>query len=179
MKKIIAAIITTAMTSTIAHADVNVGIQLGYGHTQGDNTDLLVNNTTLTKNGNVAYGVYLGYEQFMVEDYFKLGAEVSYYYGYNSLNTADGQAGNLSTVPLLITGKVIFPHGFNAFVKAGYSYTNFTGMNINSEAWRPTAAGGVGYKIDNIDIFAQALYISFTNEASNYGIYTLGLGYSF
>lgn len=178
MKKHISSLALLAL-SGCALADINVGLQLGYSHTQGSNTYQLTPESSLTKKGNITYGAYLGYEQFVVGDYFKLGAEASYYYSYNALNTDTGQAGNLSLLPVMVVGKVVFPYNFNAFVKAGYAYINFDGMDVNSSSLRPSAAGGVGYSIDNIDIFAQALYISFSNVESNYGVYTLGIGYSF
>lgn len=164
-----------------AKSGVVLGGQIGYAKANAD-----LNNWQADANsGNLFYGATLGFD-LAVMDSLALGVESGVFYGrslskYDQTGGGDYKVSNL-IVPVL--GKIMFvtPIGINLFAKGGISYVNPSAQKSGStvsidwkSSWNFTAAGGVGYQLGPINIFAQYMHIFGKNDVSVNG--TQGTGY--
>ena len=165
----------------------------GYAKANADFTESEI------KKGNLYYGANLGFD-FALSDYLAIGPEVGVFYG-KSLSTYDESNGSQEVsnliVPVLAKIKLVTPIGFNIFAKGGVSYVRPSASKSGDttlvnwdNSWNFTAAGGIGYQIKNLNIYAQYLHIFGKNEvsvdgtkgtgyASDIDAITLGLSYTF
>lgn len=155
----------------IAHTGVMLGIQGGYA--QNNIKDTVKTSTTLLiDKGNFYGGVNLGFE-FAASKEVALGIESGLYYG-SALSSVDAVKVNDLIMPVVGTARFILPVGLNFFAKAGIAYINLSASEegytytINfDDHWSPIVAGGIGYQIKNINLFAQYSHI-FRKEAKLY-----------
>jgi len=198
MRKIIAtSIITAALASGSAFAagaqtGVVIGGSVGYTVPTGYLKDIGGSGADNT-NGNIAGGLQIGYD-FALNKMLSVGAELGGQYAYELSKVesggATGKYSNLS-IPLFLTGKFYMPwvNGLNVFGKAGYAYnrlnasvdTGISGLTVseNTNLWRPVVAGGVGYQIQQFNIFAQYQYNWLKYQGTNGGYNTLSLGLTY
>ena len=192
MKKIIAtSVIAAAFAGSTAFADgaqtgLVVGANLGYAYAVNgwikDAADL-----PGFKTGNMAGGAFVGYDAAL-NQMFSVGLELDAQYAYK-LVSASGIKLNAWSVPLFLTGKFYIPQtdGLNIFGKAGYAYnrltvsTSYAGVTLSDDEnlWRPVAAAGVGYQIQQFNIFAQYQYnwVPLQGENGGYGTLSGGVSY--
>ncbi|MBK2125232.1 outer membrane beta-barrel protein [Fangia hongkongensis] len=197
MRKIIAtSIIATALASGSAFAagaqtGVVLGGNIGYGYaTNGwtkDDADL-----SGSKNGNLAGGLFIGYD-FALNKMLSVGVELGGQYAYQLVKESDGDKLNAWSVPLFATAKFYIPHamGLNIFGKFGYAYnrlttsgnyvaTGLSGNDIDGKnLWRPVAAGGLGFQVQQFNIFAQYQYNWLPVYGKNGGYGTISGGVSY
>jgi opacity protein-like surface antigen len=128
--------------------------------------------------GGFNFGGFIGYD-FAINDRFSVGAEIDINYTPD-IYKADASAGNDSfdydlsilNVPIMATAKYVAPFGLNVFAKGGINYqrayqsgscSGFTGcgstLTESDSNWTGVLAGGVGYQLNKVNIFAQYMYI--------------------
>ncbi|WP_235826905.1 outer membrane protein [Facilibium subflavum] len=198
MKKIIAtSIVTATLASGSAFAagaqtGVVIGGDIGYTMPSGYLKDIDPDSTADNKNGNIAGGIFIGYDMALSQ-MLSVGLELDGQYAYNLAKTTDSgitvKVSNLS-IPLFLTGKFYIPNtgGLNLFGKAGYAYNRLNvsadagsnaSLSDNTNLWRPVVAGGVGYQLQQFNIFAQYQYNWLPYQGQNGGYSTLSLGLSY
>lgn len=139
------------------------------------------------KIGNFAGGGLLGFD-FALNPMFSVGVEADAQY-FHQIVKVDNFKLNLYTGILFLTGKFYIPEtgGLNLFAKAGYALNKLT-WKVNKDTiifpktlYRPAAAAGVGYQIDNINIFGQFQYnwMKLYGKNSGYGAAFVGASYTF
>ena len=117
---------------------------------------------------------------------FSVGIEL----GGQYLNKVSSGDGGLKTdvwsAPLFATAKFYIPHsaGLNVFGKAGYAYNRVTtkadGQSDSKETlWRPVAAAGLGYHLQQFNIFAQYQYNWLPYQGENGGVSTISAGVTY
>lgn len=176
-----------------------VGGQLGGATLNSNNDSFSSTSGSINKdNGNLLLGATIGFN-YALTDMYAIGVESGFNYGYNltKLSTS-GQSADISTsvIPLLATGSIMFPTGFNLFAKAGLSYVhqNNSGFGNNltitngdgtANSLEPTVAIGAGYFIHNFNINVQYMHIfgdskpTSSSETFPMDAITLGLTYTF
>ncbi len=176
MKKIIAttvaaaALISGSAFATNAQTGLVMGGSLGYATASGDlkaNVDGADN-----KNGNVAGGLFAGFD-YAIDPMWSVGAEwgVQYANEFSKASAAGGLSTKLSllSIPLFVVGKFYIPgvDGLNVFAKAGYAYNQLgskttdntgTSSTTTDNRFNPVVAAGLGYKIGQMNVFAQYQY---------------------
>jgi opacity protein-like surface antigen len=174
MKKIIAttvaaaALISGSAFAAGAQTGMVMGGNLGYAMPSGDFKDIGGSTGTDNKNGNIAGGLFAGFD-YALDPMYSLGIEWGVQYASKFAKTTLSGAEistNLLSVPLFLTGKFYIPgiDGLNVFGKAGYAYNQITGKssgistNTEDNHFDPVVAAGVGYKINQVNIFAQYQY---------------------
>ncbi|WP_440615983.1 outer membrane protein [Cysteiniphilum sp. 6C5] len=149
--------------------------------------------------GNIAGGLFIGYD-YALSPMLTVGVELGGQYAYEVSKlsaTVSGLSGDgkvsVVTVPLFLTSKFYIPHtgGLNVFAKAGYAYNRvnetyngdlataagLSDMHIN--LWRPVVAGGIGYQLQQFNIFAQYQYNWLPYKGENSGLGTLSAGVAY
>lgn len=170
------------------------GLQAGYSEATGSTPSRtyyeggVSRGGSINYNGNVNFGGFIGYD-FAVTDYLTIGPEIGINYTPNiytndmNLDTGSesGVRYNSLNVPIMLTGKFITPIGINAFLKGGINFQNLNAHNVtcgagipcasaqSQNAWTGVIAAGLGYQIDNFNIFAQYMYIFGDNASSLFG----------
>ncbi len=175
MKKIIATTVAAAVLisgsafATNAQTGLVMGGSLGYATASGDlkaNDDGADN-----KNGNIAGGLFAGFD-YAIDPMWSVGAEWGVQYANEfSKASAAGASVKLSllSIPLFMVGKFYIPgiDGLNVFAKAGYAYNQLGSKNTDNTGtsstttdnrFNPVVAAGLGYKIGQMNVFAQYQY---------------------
>ena len=187
-KIVLASVVAASLASTSVMAEgaqtgVVVGLYGGYAKPfngwMKDSADL-----TGFKSGNFAGGGLIGFD-FALNPMFSVGVEADAQYFYKIAKTSANKM-NLYTGILFLTGKVYIPEtgGLNLFAKAGYALNKRNGdlhSTTPKTLYRPSAAGGVGYQIDNINIFGEFQYnwMKLYGKNSGYGAAFVGVSYTF
>lgn len=197
MKKIIAT--TVAAATLISGAAFAAGAQtglvlggsVGYTMPTGGAKDLGGAGWD-NKNGNIAGSLLIGYD-YALSPLFSVGVELDGQYAYEiSKSSLAGNKYKLSnvSVPLFLTGKFFIPEamGLNVFGKAGYAYNRLSGKvevsggsstTTNTNLWRPVVAGGVGFQLQQFNIFAEYQYNWLPRAGLNAGYATASLGLTY
>lgn len=181
----------------------NVGYTMPTGNLKGKDdsiVDMGVRINEKAKNGNIAGGVFLGYE-FIVNDMFNVGTELHAQYAHDVTKMEYSAAGmdnqNFSvafiSIPLFITSKFYIPHayGVNLFTKAGYAFNRaflktkgdgveykFRNEEKAENLWRPVVAAGIGYQIDKYNVAVTYQYNWLPSGGENQGFSTISFGCS-
>ncbi len=183
MKKnlIIAAAVSAALVSGATFADakaitgVTMGLQAGIAGYQGTPSipTIVGANVSETKGGFLLGGT-LGYD-FALSNQFAVGIETGINNGFNlyklsiSNNIGDSVDFKMSdlSVPILLKAIYVMPFGLNIFVKGGMAYHKYKlsvdtagagnpgNFSDSYSKWAPEAAVGLGYMINNFNVFAQ------------------------
>ncbi|WP_440994368.1 outer membrane protein [Cysteiniphilum litorale] len=149
--------------------------------------------------GNIAGGLFIGYD-YALSPMLAVGVELGGQYAYEVTKVTDSgggvSAGNkisVISVPMFLTGKFYIPHtgGLNVFAKAGYAYNRIkasadgnaaSALGITTESvnlWRPVVAGGIGYQLQQFNIFAQYQYNWLPYQGENGGLGTVSVGLAY
>ncbi|MBK2125360.1 outer membrane beta-barrel protein [Fangia hongkongensis] len=192
-----------------AQTGLVLGGNLGYGYAQNGTIKNGLEGSGNQSNGGLAGGVFVGYD-YAISKMISVGVEADLQYAHNVAGgsgkydyfVADGASSyrtNVFSLPLFLTAKFYVPgvNGLNVFGKFGYAYNrvttvssatdNLIGFNVNdsklsqtTNLWRPVMAGGIGYQIDNVNIFAQYQYNFLRNGGNNsgYSTFTGGVSYT-
>lgn len=169
----------------------------GYNAAKADPTVTSASQDT----GNVAGGLFVGYD-YASSPMFTAGVELGAQYAYEptklkatvlGAQTFEAKIKGILSIPLFLTGKFYIPHtgGLNVFAKAGYAFNrleiegNTSGVlgsnsatdNIN--LWRPVVAGGIGYQLQQFNIFAQYQYNWLPYQGENGGLGTVSVGLAY
>ncbi|MBK2126317.1 outer membrane beta-barrel protein [Fangia hongkongensis] len=159
-------------------------------------------------NGGLAGGVFIGYD-YAISKMISVGVEADLQYAHNLANGKVALPGNSSAsyrtnglaVPVFFTTKFYVPgvNGLNVFGKFGYAYNRITTSSSVSipnlpaqwgggdhkvtettNLWRPVIAGGIGYQIDKVNLFAQYQYNFLRSGGNNsgYSTFTGGVSYT-
>jgi len=209
MKKIIATTVAAAVLisgsafAAGAQSGMVIGANLGLatptGHMKED--DLVhamtaAGASTSQDKGNVAGGLFIGYD-YALNPMLAVGLELGAQYAYEITKVSgslggftDGNKISVITVPMFLTGKFYIPHtgGLNLFAKMGYAYNRIdtkaegnAGVLANKDTtlWRPVVAGGIGYQLQQFNIFAQYQYNWLPYQGENSGLGTISAGVSY
>lgn len=177
----------------------NVGYSIPTGDFKANQSDVPDGSVS---NNNVSFGGAIGYD-YAISEMFTVGAEVGIQYMPDfAKESEDGGSitqSNLS-VPILAVGKFYVPNvdGLNLFAKAGIAYNHWKASGSGSievvdpdpatiaipsasdNNWNAVVAAGVGYDINNFNIFAQYTYnwlrVSAFDETAKGGINTIAIG---
>lgn len=206
MKKTIATLMATAvLASSVAYANSNIATSgmtfsanVGYATPSGD-LKAEKDDGVSASNGNVSFGGAIGYD-FAISQMFTLGAEVGVQYTPDFAKESEDGASlkeSVLSVPILAVAKFYVPNvdGLNLFAKAGIAYNHWKAKGSGSiddieglipvpsasnNNWNGVVAAGVGYDINNFNIFAQYTYnwlkVSAFDETAKGGINTFALG---
>lgn len=195
MKKIIATTVAAASLISVsafaagAQTGLVLGGSVGYTMPTGNIKDLAGTGFN-NKNGNIAGSLLIGYD-YALSPLFSVGIELDGQYAYqlskSSLGANSVKLSNVS-VPLFLTGKFFIPKamGLNIFGKAGYAYnrllykTEGTLSANDTTLWRPVVAGGIGFQVQQFNIFAEYQYnwLPYQGLNAGYGTASLGLTYT-
>jgi outer membrane protein W len=208
MKKIIATTVAAAaLISGSAFAagaqtgmvmGANLGLATPTGALKGDNwiNQFQGVSSTTQDNGNIAGGLFIGYD-YALSPMMAVGVELGGQYAYEvtklKASDATGSASlkaSVISVPLFLTGKFYIPHtgGLNIFAKAGYAYnrinetleaTGAASKDSHETLWRPVVAGGIGYQLQQFNIFAQYQYNWLPYKGQNSGLGTISAGVAY
>lgn len=178
-----ASLASTSVMANEATTGVVVGLYGGYAKPlNGWMKD--AKSTAGGKVGNLAGGGLLGFD-FALNPMLSVGVEADAQYFYKIAKANSGKM-NLYTGILFLTGKFYIPEtgGLNLFAKAGYALNKRNGdlySTTPKTLYRPAAAAGVGYQIDNINIFGQFQYnwMKLYGKNSGYGAAFVGASYTF
>ncbi|MCF6765086.1 porin family protein [Thiotrichales bacterium 19S3-7] len=178
-----------------------IGAQLG-GATLNSNNSSFATSTSgdISKdNGNLYTGITLGFN-YAINDMFGVGVETGYNYGYelNKLSVSGKSADiSVSTIPLFLTGNLMFSTGFNLFAKIGGAYVRESNSGFDNttlavsngdgtaNAFNFAFGLGAGYFINNFNIKVEYDYIAGnsnpTSDSATFPInaLTLGVTYTF
>ncbi|MDA0912171.1 MAG: outer membrane beta-barrel protein [Proteobacteria bacterium] len=198
MKKIIAttvaaaALISGSAFAAGAQTGLVLGGSVGYTMPTGYVKDIETGTGVDNKNGNIAGSLLVGYD-YALSPLFSVGIELDGQYAYqlskSSLAGDSAKSSNVS-VPLFLTGKFFIPEamGLNVFGKAGYAYNRLSAKaevsgvseTFNTNLWRPVVAGGIGFQLQQFNIFAEYQYNWLPYQGTNggYGTASLGLTYT-
>ncbi|GGG00303.1 MULTISPECIES: outer membrane beta-barrel protein [Cysteiniphilum] len=199
MKKIIAttiaaaALISGSAFAAGAQTGLVLGGSVGYTMPTGYLKDIGTGTGVDNKNGNIAGSLLVGYD-YALSPLFSVGVELDGQYAYEiSKSSLAGNSIKLSnvSVPLFLTGKFFIPEamGLNVFGKAGYAYNRLSSKvevsgssstTTNTNLWRPVVAGGIGFQVQQFNIFAEYQYNWLPYQGTNggYGTASLGLTYT-
>ena len=186
IKKIaLASVVAASLASTSVMAnEATTGVVVGlYGGYAKPLNGWMKESTNLTnlKSGNFAGGGLLGFD-FALNPMLSVGVEADGQYFYK-IRKADDYKLNIYTGILFLTGKFYIPEtgGLNLFAKAGYALNKLKAEGSNTTAYRPAAAGGVGYQIDNVNIFVEGQYnwVPLGGKNGGYGAAFVGASYTF
>ena len=116
--------------------------------------------------GIILEGGIIGYD-FGLNRIMSCGLETGFNYGYKINNLSGDLHTNIMTIPLMATLKIYIPNlnGINFFVKGGaaVSYQQITDEKYNENKkkldYKPIAKIGVGWQLQNFNIFMQYSYI--------------------
>ncbi|WP_151192810.1 outer membrane protein [Cysteiniphilum sp. JM-1] len=180
----------------------NLGLATPTGNLKGDDLyNSAKNNPFVTSasqdTGNIAGGLFIGYD-YALNPMLAVGIELGGQYAYEvtKIKVSDASGNSLSlkasviSVPLFLTGKFYIPHtgGLNVFAKAGYAYnrinvtldtTGLPSQDDHQTLWRPVIAGGIGYQLQQFNIFAQYQYNWLPYNGQNSGLGTLSAGVAY
>ncbi|TNF68009.1 MAG: porin family protein [Gammaproteobacteria bacterium] len=178
-----------------------IGAQLGGATLNSNNSSFSTNTSSdISKdNGNLYTGIIVGFN-YALNDMFGLGVETGYNYGYelNKLSVS-GKSANISvsTVPVFLTGSLMFSTGFNLFAKIGGAYVRESNSGFDSttltvsngdgtaNAFNFAFGLGAGYFINNFNIKVEYDYIAGSSNPSSdsatfpINALTLGVTYTF
>lgn len=182
----------------------NLGLATPTGYMKGDNIVNAINSLPISTSvsqdtGNIAGGLFIGYD-YALNPMVSLGVELGGQYAYEVSKVSATVAGlsgdgkvSVISIPLFLTGKFYIPHtgGLNVFAKAGYAYnrvnekysgdlaTAVGASDAHSNLWRPVVAGGIGYQLQEFNIFAQYQYNWLPITGQNGGLGTISAGVSY
>ncbi|WP_395947732.1 outer membrane protein [Caedibacter taeniospiralis] len=182
----------------------NLGLATPTGVWKSDNAVNAINNLPISTSvsqdtGNVAGGLFVGYD-YALNRMLSVGIELGGQYAYETTKisaTITGVSGDykasIITIPLFLTGKFYIPHtgGLNIFAKAGYAYNRINekysgnlatavgASDTHMNLWRPVVAGGIGYQLQQFNIFAQYQYNWLPYQGENGGLGTISAGVSY
>jgi len=194
-------IVNSSVIANEAKTGLVLGLYGGYGMPTGwlkekTRKEGGVSTTTKKKSYSPTVGALLGYD-FALDNTLSVGAEADFHYIHNQKydisSIPAGVTGNSTTKMyigmLFLTGKFYVPgtNGLNLFAKSGYGYNRLhfkhRSSALNRNQWvtlyRPVVAGGIGYNIKDVNIFAQAQYNFLPYHGNNGGYATLSLGASY
>ena len=165
--------------NNMATTGVVFGAQAGFA--AGFNPPDLNGASGSTTNAGFNFGGFVGYD-VAVSKMFAVGAEVGINYTPDMYKINIDGLGNadlsLLNIPIMATAKFYTPIGLNVFAKGGLNFQNAdvsgscslgsicSGSQSNNN-WTGVLAGGIGYKIQQLNIFAQYMYV-FGNDLDNY-----------
>lgn len=184
-KIVLASVIAASLASTSVMAnEATTGVVVGlYGGYAKPLNGWMKNAGSGGETGNFAGGGLLGFD-FALNPMFSVGVEADAQYFYKIAKNGS-QKLNIYTGILFLTGKVYIPEtgGLNLFAKAGYALNKLNGDtgSYPKTLYRPSAAGGIGYQIDNINIFGEFQYnwMKLYGKGSGYGAAFVGASYTF
>ena len=189
---LILCIASTLILANEAKRNLFIGLHGGYGMPINGwlKENVSDNVTSKKKSRSIAAGALLGYD-FELNNMFSFGTEINGQYFFkqkftitNNMTGATGEGRNkLYSCMLFLTGKFHVPesNGLNLFAKVGYALHKFQGDRTCMKfLYRPVLASGIGYNIENIDIFLKGQYnfLPYKKQNGGHGSLFLGASYS-
>ncbi len=189
-----------------AQTGLVLGGNLGYGYAQNGTIKNGLEGSGSKSNGGLAGGVFVGYD-YAISKMISVGVEADLQYAHNVAGgsgqyslpvvgtvNASSYRTNVFALPVFLTAKFYVPgvNGLNVFGKFGYAYNRVTTLSstdilgygdkvsTTTNLWRPVMAGGIGYQIDKVNVFAQYQYNFLRNGGNNsgYSTFTGGVSYT-
>lgn len=189
---LILCVASTLILANETKKNLFIGLYGGYGMPVAGwlKENVSDNVTSKKKSRSIAAGASLGYD-LRLNDMLSFGAEINGQYFFkqkftvtNNMTGATGEGRNkLYSGMLFLTGKFYIPesNGLNLFAKAGYALHKFQGDRTCMKfLYRPVLASGIGYSIENINIFLKGQYnfLPYRKQNGGHGSLFLGASYS-
>ncbi len=188
------ALLSTSNAAAIT--GVTFGGGLGYSYFTGGGVTKVNDPKGMPfNNGNISASGSVGYDYALTSS-FSLGVEVGIQYANNTirgLREASGNDVGMLSIPVFAVAKYYIPHalGMNIFAKAGYAYNDIKGASTSHyednpsgdtqdlNIWRPVLAGGVGYQLNQFNIFSEYQYNWLPYSGKSFGVSSISVGLSY
>ncbi len=173
----------------------NIGLASPHGDFKAPTNDIVNESVT---NGNASYGLAMGYD-FAINPMVTIGPEVGLQYApdfskIESTTSNDSEKQTNLSIPLMVAVKFYIPdvEGLSLFAKGGLAYNHWKidgDVSLHDVNWNGVLGGGIGYDINQFNIFAQYTYnwLKVDKQEQNLsaegsggiGTLAIGVGYRF